>query len=127
MFNFQNLVVMASQAMMKKMLASDEMYKQWQAFSKKLGLPQTSRAEFDSLVNSFNNTDPQAKLNQLGSINPEQLQKFLYYVLNMERSDYYKADEAPQYYVERALDFLNDKDAPEGKAKRYYVAMHCMD
>lgn len=51
----------------------------------------------------------------------------LYYVLNMERSDYYKADEAPQYYVERALDFLNDKDAPEGKAKRYYVAMHCMD
>lgn len=61
MFNFQNLVAMASQAMMKKMLASDEMYKQWQAFSKKLGLPQTSRAEFDSLVNSFNNTDPQAK------------------------------------------------------------------
>lgn len=43
------------------------------------------------------------------------------------QSDYYKADEAPQYYVERALDFLNDKDAPEGKAKRYYVAMHCMD
>lgn len=77
MFNFQNLVAMTSQAMMKKMLASDEMYKQWQAFSKKLGLPQTSRAEFDSLVNSFNNTDPQAKLNQLGSINPEQLQKFL--------------------------------------------------
>lgn len=61
MFNFQNLVAMASQAMMKKMLASDEMYKQWQAFSKK------------------------------------------------------------------PLDFLNDKDAPEGKAKRYYVAMHCMD
>lgn len=43
MFNFQNLVAMASQAMMK-MLASDEMYKQWQAFSKKLGLPQTCRA-----------------------------------------------------------------------------------
>lgn len=51
----------------------------------------------------------------------------LYYVLNMERSDYYRANEAPQYYVERAFDFLDDKDAPEGKAKRYYVAMHCMD
>lgn len=47
-----------------------------------------------------------------------------YYVLNMERSDYYRANEAPQYYVERAIDFLEDKDAPEGKAKRYYVAMH---
>lgn len=44
-----------------------------------------------------------------------------------EMADEGKADEAPQYYVERALDFLNDKDAPEGKAKRYYVAMHCMD
>lgn len=51
----------------------------------------------------------------------------LYYVLNMERSDYYKAEEAPQYYVDRAFDFLEDKDAPEGKAKRYYVAIHCVD
>ena len=51
----------------------------------------------------------------------------LYYVLNMERSDYYKANEAPQYYVDHAFDFLEDKDAPEGKAKRYYVAMHCVD
>lgn len=73
MFNFQNLVAMASQAMMKKMLASDEMYKQWQAFSKKLGLPQTSRAEFDSLVNSFNNTDPQAKWNGVITTKPMKL------------------------------------------------------
>ena len=51
----------------------------------------------------------------------------LYYVLNMKRSDYFKANEAPQYYVDLAFDFLEDKDAPEGKAKRYYVAMHCAD
>ena len=51
----------------------------------------------------------------------------LYYVLNMERSDYFKANEAPQYYVDLAFDFLDDKDAPEGKAKRYYVAMHCAE
>lgn len=43
------------------------------------------------------------------------------------RSDYYKANEAPQYYVDLAFDFLDDKDAPEGKAKRYYVAMHCAE
>lgn len=47
-----------------------------------------------------------------------------YYVLNMEYSDYFKANEVPQYYVDRTLDFLEDKDAPEGKAKRYYIAMH---
>lgn len=51
----------------------------------------------------------------------------LYYTLNMMRSDYYKANEAPQYYVDLAFDFLDDKDAPEGKAKRYYVAMHCAE
>lgn len=51
----------------------------------------------------------------------------LYYVLNMMRSDYYKANEAPQYYAGLAFDFLDDKDAPEGKAKRYYVAMHCAE
>lgn len=69
MFNFQNLIAMASQAMMKKLVSSDAMYQQWQAFSRKWGLPETSRA----------------------------------------------------------FDFLDDKDAPEGKAKRYYVAMHCAE
>lgn len=48
----------------------------------------------------------------------------LYYVLNMERSDYYEPDQAPQYYVKRAFQFLDDKDACEGKAKKYFVAIH---
>lgn len=30
-------------------------------------------------------------------------------------------------YFGLAFDFLDDKDAPEGKAKRYYVAMHCAE
>lgn len=76
MFNFQSLISMASQAMLKKLIVSDDMYKQWCAFSKKMGIPQTSRAEFDSLVNQFNNTDANAKMNQLGS-SPDMLQKFL--------------------------------------------------
>lgn len=29
MFNFQNLIAMASQAMMKKLVSSDAMYQQW--------------------------------------------------------------------------------------------------
>ena len=48
----------------------------------------------------------------------------LYYVLNMERSDYYEPEQAPQYYVKRAFQFLDDKDACEGKAKKYFVAIH---
>ena len=76
MFNFQSLISMASQAMLKKLIASDDMYKQWCAFSRKMGIPQTSGAEFDSLVNQFNNTDANAKMNQLGS-SPDMLQKFL--------------------------------------------------
>lgn len=76
MFNFQNLITLASQAMLRKLVASDEIYKQWCAFSKKMGIPQTSRAEFDSLVSQFNSTDVNSKMTQLGS-SPEMLQKFL--------------------------------------------------
>lgn len=77
MFNFQALIQYASQAMLKKMVASDTMYEQWKAFSQKWGLPQTSRAEFDTLVSQFNNTDPQSKMNQLSNVDPNLLQKFL--------------------------------------------------
>lgn len=47
-----------------------------------------------------------------------------YYVLNMMYSDYYKAGRADEVYIEMAHDFLHDEDAPEGKAKKYFVAMH---
>lgn len=47
-----------------------------------------------------------------------------YYVLNMMYSDYYKSGRSDDTYFELAHDFLDDKDAPEGKAKRYYLAMH---
>lgn len=77
MFNFQALVQYASQAMLKKLVTSDAMYEQWKVFSQKWGLPQTSRAEFDTLVSQFNNTDPQAKLNQLSNVDAAVIQKFL--------------------------------------------------
>lgn len=46
-----------------------------------------------------------------------------YYVLNMMYSDYYKSGRSDDTYIELAYDFLNDEDAPDGKAKRYYKAM----
>lgn len=46
-----------------------------------------------------------------------------YYVLNMIYSDYYKSGRTDDTYIELAHDFLEDKDAPDDKAKRYYKAM----
>lgn len=46
-----------------------------------------------------------------------------YYVLNMIYSDYYKSGRSDDTYIELAYDFLEDQDAPEDKAKRYYRAM----
>lgn len=46
-----------------------------------------------------------------------------YYVLNMIYSDYYKSGRTDETYIGLAKDFLDDADAPEGKAKRYYKAM----
>ena len=47
-----------------------------------------------------------------------------YYVLNMMYSDYYKNGRTTETYIELAHDFLSDSDAPEGKAKKYFWAMH---
>ena len=47
-----------------------------------------------------------------------------YYVLSMIYSDYYKSGRTTETYIEMAHDFLADSDAPEGKAKKYYWAMH---
>ena len=46
-----------------------------------------------------------------------------YYTLNMIYSDYYKSGRSDDIYVDLAKDFLNDVDAPDNKAKRYYLAM----
>ena len=46
-----------------------------------------------------------------------------YYVLNMVYSDYYDDEADNEYYFKLAADFLKDKDAPAGKAKKYYLAM----
>lgn len=48
-----------------------------------------------------------------------------YYVLNMVYSDYFSKDQPDEYYFKLAYDFLKDKDAPHGKAKKYFLAMHC--
>lgn len=47
-----------------------------------------------------------------------------YYVLNMVYSDYFAKDQPDDYYFKLAYDFLKDKDAPAGKAKKYFLAMH---
>lgn len=77
MFNLQSIAQMATQALLRKLVSSDEMFNQWQAFSKKMGIPQTSRAEFDSLVNQFNSTDSNTKMSQLQNANPAMLQKLM--------------------------------------------------
>lgn len=46
-----------------------------------------------------------------------------YYVLNMIYSDYYKSGRSDDTYIELAHDFLDDVDAPDDKAKKYYKAM----
>jgi len=46
------------------------------------------------------------------------------YVMNMMYSDYYKAGgNNTSFYVELTKAFLCDKDAPDGKALKYYLAM----
>lgn len=46
-----------------------------------------------------------------------------HYVLNMIYSDYYKSGRPDDTYIELAIDFLDDPDAPEDKAKKYYLGM----
>ena len=45
------------------------------------------------------------------------------YVLNMIYSDYYQSNYDTSRYIEMAKDFIMDKDAPSGKAFKYYMAM----
>lgn len=46
------------------------------------------------------------------------------YVMNMVFSDYYGViPNETSYYVKMAEKFLKDKDAPKGKALKYYLAM----
>ena len=46
------------------------------------------------------------------------------YVMNMMYSDYYKTGgNNTGFYAELSKAFLMDKDAPEGKALKYYLAM----
>lgn len=55
----------------------------------------------------------------------------MYWAMNMERSDNYgivekltsDTNKITEFYYELAMNFLDDKDAPEGKAKRYIYAM----
>jgi hypothetical protein len=46
-----------------------------------------------------------------------------YVALNMIYSDFYRSGRSDETYIEMAYDFLNDKDAPDDKMKRYYKAM----
>ena len=55
------------------------------------------------------------------------LQKYnfwcVYYVMNMIYSDYYDPSYLIRTYVKLAIAFMNDKDAPADKVKRYIEAM----
>lgn len=46
------------------------------------------------------------------------------YVMNMIYSDYYGAvPDDMTYYIKMSIKFLQDKDAPKGKALQYYLSM----
>lgn len=47
-----------------------------------------------------------------------------YYVLNMMYSDEWEHGKSSEEYIKSAYMFLDDVDAPEDKAKRYFLAMH---
>ena len=46
-----------------------------------------------------------------------------YFVLNMIYSKHYKAGRSDETYIELAYDCFEDKNVPEGVAKKYYKAM----
>lgn len=48
-----------------------------------------------------------------------------YVCLNMIWSDYYKSGRSDDVYIELACDFLDDPDSPDGKMKKYWLAMKC--
>lgn len=55
----------------------------------------------------------------------EHLNPVCFYVaMNMMYSDYYKPTRTLETYASLAKDFLEDKDAPADKLKRYIEAMH---
>lgn len=62
-----------------------------------------------------------SKVVELKNLNFEKAD--FYYVLNLIYSDYYKPNRSDDTYIELACDFLCDIDAPEDKAKRYYISM----
>lgn len=47
-----------------------------------------------------------------------------HYVLNMIYSDLYDSHKSDEDYIKDAIKFIDDKDAPEDKAEKYYRAMH---
>lgn len=75
MFNLGMLIQKASAAMAQKMIASDQMFNQYKVFCSQFGLDEPSRAEFDSLVSTFNQTSPADKLAQFHNLPADQLSK----------------------------------------------------
>lgn len=90
--------------------------------------PHFTRKTAEYAVSKFHNKDgskgehwtyEQAKSVMSGDFNEADW----YFVLSMIYSDYYKSGRSDDTYIGLATDFLNDPDAPEGKAKKYYLAM----
>lgn len=48
-----------------------------------------------------------------------------YAVLNMMYSDYYNPKLGTSDYIQLAIDWLRDKDVPDGKTLRYYYCVVC--
>lgn len=87
---------------------------------------------YDKMINDDGSKAPKwdiASTTQLAKTSGIAFDKFneydFNYVMNMLYSDYVKIfNENTAYYVKMADKFLNDKDAEEGKALRYYMAMN---
>lgn len=73
MFNLSSLIMTAAQAMTRKFVASDSMFQQYKQFCSQLGMPEPSRAEFDSFVGMFNSTSPEEKMKQLQGLTADQI------------------------------------------------------
>ena len=84
-----------------------------------------------SMINEDGTTGPHWNINQTNSVAKsngiifDNFNEYDWnYVMNMLYSDYYGAvSNDTSVYVKLAKKFLDDKDAPKGKALHYYLAM----
>jgi len=90
--------------------------------------PHFTRKTAEYVVSKFTNKDGSTGAHwtydqTTGVMDGEHHEADWYYTLNMIYSDYYKSGRSDETYIGLAKDFLSDPDAPNCKAKKYYLAM----